>query len=191
MMKNILAFVMIVSLLVTAGCTGPAADSGTLPGAVSFSPEGVPVTVSKALPMDQHLTLGSGNTTVDVSIDSFEVSPAEDNQTRTVTIYVAAHNTGTAPVMMVWFSKLTDSTGKPFGGIGISHGGNGARTYWIAPNRTEAARDYVTVSDQDLAALAKGAVLDVFFINKPSDDAPVSYTPDYHVTWKIDAGTIR
>ncbi|MDD4138402.1 MAG: hypothetical protein PHT99_11015 [Methanoregula sp.] len=189
-MKTMILFVLMVSLLVIAGCTTPGPDSGS-PAIPSVTLPGVQATAANALPMDRHVTLGSGNKTVDVSIDSFEVGPEEITGIRIVTIYIAAHNTGTGPVMMVWFSKLTDQTGTPYGGFGISHDGNGARTRWIAVNGTEAARDYIVVpSNQALALLSKGAVLDVYFMDKPSDDAPVSDVPDYHVTWTIDPGTI-
>jgi hypothetical protein len=189
-MKTMILVVLMVSLILIAGCTTPAQDAGA-----ATTTTGVPAEVlalaGNPLPMDRHVTLGTGNTSVDVSIDSFEVTPVAANGTGIVTVYVAAHNNATLPVMLVWFSKLTDSAGKTYGGIGISHDGNGARTYWIPYNRTEAARDFVTVhSDQDLAALKKGAVLDVYFFNKPSDDAPIASVPDYHVKWEINPGTI-
>ena len=184
-------FVILVSLLVIAGC----ATSAPVPGSAAATATGTPAAVQAAagspLPMDRHVTLGSGNKTVDVSVESFEVGPKEETGIRIVTIYVAAHNTGTRPVMMVWYSRLTDQEGKPYGGIGISHDGDGARTNWILPNGTEAARDYVVVnSDRNLALLSKGAVLDVYFMDKPSEYANVSDVPDYHVAWTINPGTI-
>ena len=181
---------MMVSLLVIAGCTtaGPGlGPSATTPSITS----GGQATEGNVLSMDSHAMLGSGNQTLDVSIDSLEAGPEEVTGIRIVTIYITAHNTGTRPVMMVWYSRLTDQNGKAYGGIGISHDGNGARTDWIAANGTETARDYVVVtSTQNLALLSNGAVLDVYFMNKASDDAPVPDVPDYHVTWTIDPGTI-
>ena len=187
-MKTLVLSVIVVSLLVIAGCTAP--DSGSATTTTIGTPAGTPATGS-TLPMLGHTTIGSGNKTIDVSIDSVEVDADDGTGGRTVTIYVAAHNTGTEPVMMVWFSKLTDTAGNSFGGINASHLGKGARTDWILPNRTEAARDFVNVSsNQDLAILSNGAVLDVYFMNKSSEEAPVSLIPDYHVAWTIDPGTL-
>jgi hypothetical protein len=141
--------------------------------------------------MNASVTLGNATHQVTVSIDSFELAAGSEPGNYTVTIYVAAHNTGKDPVKYVWFSKLADLNGNSYGGIGVSHGGNGARSEWILPNGTEAARDYVDVnSNQDLAALQKGAVLDVYFIEQQVN-ATYSLVPDYHVTWAVDPGTIK
>ncbi|WP_292542046.1 hypothetical protein [Methanoregula sp.] len=183
MMKTIALFVITVCILVIAGCTAPASGPAT-----TTTPTGTPT--GNVLPMNTHTTLGSGNKTVEVYVHSFELGE-ERNGTRDVTVYVAARNTGTEPVMMVWFSKLTDNTGTSHGGIGLSHDGTGARSGWILPNMTEAARDYVTItSNQDLLQLSNGAVLDVYFMDKPTEDTVVSNIPDYHVTWMIDPGAI-
>lgn len=189
-MKTMILIVMMVSLLVIAGCTTTGPGSGPAATTPSVT-AGIQAPGVNALPMKQHAILGSGNKTVDVSIDSFEAGPEEVTGIRILTIYITAHNTGTQPIMMVWYSRLTDQNGKAYGGVGISHDGDGARTNWIAANGTETARDYVVVtSTPNLAILSKGAVLDVYFMNKASDDAPVSDVPDYHVTWTIDPGTI-
>ncbi|MDD1684873.1 MAG: hypothetical protein LUQ19_03170 [Methanoregula sp.] len=191
-MKKILIVIIILSTLLAAGCTSQ--SSGTTPSGTGTMPQAqatLPVN-KNTLPMNGHTIIGSGNRTLDVSVDSFEVGSVYDNGNRDITVYIAAINTGTEPERMVWFSKLTDSKGKSYGGIGISHAGSGARSGWILPNITEAARDYVTIhSDLDLAGLSKGAVLDVYFMEKPSDDIPVSMVPDYHVSWIIDPGTIH
>ncbi|MDD1693532.1 MAG: hypothetical protein LUQ71_02290 [Methanoregula sp.] len=190
MMKTMVLLAITVSMLVIAGCTTPVSDSGSAPATPSGASPVLPSTAVNVLSQNGHMALGSGNKTFDVYIDSFELGE-EQNGTRDITIYVAAHNTGTRPVMMVWFSKLTDIAGNSYGGIGVSHNGNGARTNWILPNGTEAARDYITIhSNQELLDLSKGAVLDVYFMDKPTDDARVSSVPDYHVAWKIDPGTI-
>jgi hypothetical protein len=140
--------------------------------------------------MNASVSLGNATHRVSVSVDSFELNPQSDGKT-TVTIYVAANNTGNDPIKFVWFSKLTDLKGNSYGGIGFSHGGNGARPNWIQPNNSEAARDYVVVdSNQELAALGKGAVLDVYFMEQRVNVTP-TMIPDYHVTWVIDPGTIK
>lgn len=188
-MRKTLTLVILACLLVVAGCTTPSSN----PGTSSLLPVSVnPLGQGKTLAMTEHAVHTTPNTTFDVWIDSFEVGKVQDNGDQELTIYVAAKNTGTGPLRMVWFCKLTDLNGKSYGGIGISHGGNGARSEWIKPNNTEAARDYVIIrSDRDLATLAKGAVLDVYFMEKPSDDIPVSSKPDYHASWIIDPGAIR
>jgi hypothetical protein len=140
--------------------------------------------------MDGKTTLGSGNNTMVVSLDSIEVDPSTEYGNKTITIYVLAMNNGTTPRQFVWFSKLTNTYGNSFGGIGLSHKGSGARTAKILPGRGEAARDYVVLySDESFATLSKGAVLDVYFMEKTSDE--ISMVPDYHVAWTINPGVIR
>jgi hypothetical protein len=188
-MKKTLLLVILACLLLIAGCTTPSSNPGQSPSVPVMSN---PLAQGKSLAMTEHAVHTTPNTTFEVWIDSFEVGTVQDNGEQELTIYVAAKNTGTGPLRMVWFCKLTDPNGKTYGGIGISHGGNGARSDWIKPNQTEAARDYVIIrSDRDLAALAKGAVLDVYFMEKPSDDIPVAKTPDYHTSWIIDPNAIR
>jgi hypothetical protein len=107
-----------------------------------------------------------------------------------IDIYVVAKNTGKDMIRYTWFSKLTDLNGNTYGGIGLSHGGDGARTFWRPPGAAEAARDYVNVnSDQDLAVLSKGAILDVYFMEYKQNQT-LSLIPDYHVTWVVDPGAI-
>jgi hypothetical protein len=81
--------------------------------------------------------------------------------------------------------------GNSFGGIGISHQGNGARSGKILPGTGgEAARDYIVIhSDESFTTLSKGAVLDVYFMEKISDEN--SMVPDYHVAWTVNPGVIR
>lgn len=192
-MKIPAVILILISILLAAGCVSPASSPAT-PGATTPS---IPVSVSsltqdKPLPMDAHVTHTTPNTTFEVWIDSFEVGSVQENGDQELTIYVAAKNTGNQPIRMVWFCKLTDVNGKTYGGIGVSHGGNGARTDLIKPNWTEAARDYVNIrSDRDLAALKQGAVLDVYFMEKPSEDVALSLEPDYHTRWTINPGAIR
>jgi hypothetical protein len=188
-MRKTLTLVVLACLLLIAGCTTPSSNPGQSP---SLPVTANPLAQGKSLAMTEHTVHTTPNTTFEVWIDSFEIGPVQDNGDQELTIYVAAKNTGLKPIQMVWFCKLTDLNGKTYGGIGISHGGNGARTKWILPNATEAARDYVNIrSDRDLATLAKGAVLDVYFMEKPSDTIPVSLNPDYHTSWIIDPNAIR
>jgi hypothetical protein len=184
-MKKILVIALSVILVFIAGCTtdSPANPASPTPSPIYTVPAG-------ALPMNASVPLGNASHGVSVSVDSFELNPQSDGKT-TVTIYVAANNTGTDPVKFIWFSNLTDLNGNSYGGIGISHGGNGARPNWIQPGHAEAARDYVVVnSGQELAALANGAVLDVYFMEQRVNVTP-TMIPDYHVTWVIDPGTIK
>jgi hypothetical protein len=192
-MKKTAILVILVSLLLIAGCTSPSPSSGSSTPGISLPFSTGSLVQGKPLPMDGNITLGSGNKTFKVWIDSFEIDPVKENGDQSITIYVAAKSTGTERVRLVWFSKLTDLNGKTYGGIGISHDGSGARTVWLSQyDPPEAARDYVTIrSDRDLSVLSKGAVLDVYFMEKPLDNVSVSMTPDYHVAWTIDPGTIQ
>jgi hypothetical protein len=141
--------------------------------------------------MNGAIVLGNATHQITASIDSFEVSPQSEPGNYTVTIYVDAKNTGTDPLMYVWFSKLTDLNGNAYGGNGVSHAGNGARSRMIYPNTSEAARDYVVInSDQGLAALGKGAVLDMYFYEQVAN-VTHSVLPDYHVTWVVNPGKIH
>ena len=185
-MKKALLCGITVILILIAGCT--TASPGTSP---ATTPTPSLVIPSDALPMNGSLKLGNDTHSITVSVDSFEVDPQSEAGKYTVTIYVAANNTGIDPIKYVWFSKLTDFNGNSYGGIRESHGGSGARTGWIPVNFSEAARDYVDVnSDLALANLTKGAVLDVYFMEQRVNVTP-SLVPDYHVTWAIDPGTIR
>ncbi len=190
LLKTLLCATAVI-LLSVAGCT-TTSPGNPAPAAV-LTPAPLPTLAmpADALPMNGSVRLGNDTHAITVSLDSFEVDPQTEPGKHTVTIYVAAKNTGTDPLMYVWFSRLTDLHGNQYGGIGLSHAGSGARTWWIAPNTSEAARDYVVVnSDQGLAALARGAVLDVYFMEQKVNTTH-SLVPDYHVSWVIDPGTIR
>ena len=191
-MKKIIILIIMAGMLLAAGCTSTSPNPVS-PAATPSHP--VPATFSVpagALPMNGHAVHTTPNTSFEVWVDSFELGAADEKGVRPLTIYVAARNTGTGPLRMVWYSKLTDLNGNTYGGIGISHGGNGARSDWIKPNTTEAARDYINIySDSALATLSKGAVLDVYFIEKPGDSESVPLIPDYHTSWIIDPGTIH
>ena len=192
-MKKMLCMSLIAGLLLIAGCTSVSPGPGTPEPATPAPALPVQGTPDNVQPMNAVVPLGNDKNPFSVSIYSFENSTLSAPGKHTITIYVAAKNTGTKPIQFVWFSKLTDRNGYYYGGIGLSHGGNGARTGLIQPNTTEAARDYVEVgSDQDLATLSDGALLDVYFMEKTDkDNTTVTLVPDYHVTWAIDPGVIR
>jgi len=181
-MKILVLSLVIAGMMITAGCTAPAVQPVTP----------APTASEKVLPMHANATIGSGNKTMNVYIDSIELDPKKENESgRTITIYVAIENTGTENVMMVYYSKLTDKNGRSYGGINATHGGNGARTAWMYPGKIEAARDYIDkLTNQDLGAISNGAVLDVYFMEKPADNVAVSLNPDYHVAWTIEPGSI-
>ena len=189
-MKNIAILVITVCVLLVAGCTTTPATT-TPSGQVSFAPTSPgKASLDPVLPMNGTVTLGSGNNTMELSLDSIEVDPSTDSGNKTITIYVLARNTGTTPHQFVWFSKLTNTNGNSFGGIGISHLGSGARSGQIPPGKGEAARDYVVIrSAESFATLSKGAVLDVYFMEKISNET--SMVPDYHVAWTVNPGVIR
>jgi hypothetical protein len=191
-MNKIIIIVLMTCLLLTAGCTTQSSGSG-VQGTTAPLPVSVdPLVQEKSLPMDGHMVHTTSNTSFEVWVDSFETGEVQANGDQELTIYVAAKNIGEKPVQLVWFCKLTDLNGKTYGGIGLSHGGSGARSGWIGSNMTEMARDYVNIrSDRDLSTLSKGAVLDVYFMEKLSDDIPVTLVPEYHTSWIINPGTIH
>ena len=165
-MNKILLFGCMVILLVIAGCTTTSTDTNkTLPASPVPTPSDTVVS-TPLLPMNATVVLGTGEKQFNASVDSFEIDTPTEPGKQTITIYVAVKNTGTVPVQLVWFSRLTDVSGKIYGGIGISHGGTGARSGLIYPNITEAARDYVVVPEADFAQLSRGAILDVYFMEK-------------------------
>jgi len=180
-MIKILLIVCAVFLVFIAGCTTTSPPESTPLPTVTTLPDPV-------LPMDAQVVLGTGNKSFTAYIDSFEIDPPSEPGAQSITIYVAVKNTGTEPVQLIWFSRLTDVSGKIHGGIGISHGGTGARSGLITPNVTEAARDYVIVPEADFDILSKGAILDVYFIDKNSDRP--SLVPDYHIRWTVDPGVL-
>jgi len=189
-MKNIAILAITVCVLLVAGCT--TTPSTTMPSGPVFSVQTFPGKASpdQVLPMDGKVTLGNGNNTIEVSLYSIEIDPPPEADNHTINIYVLAGNTGTTPRQFVWFSKLTNTYGNSFGGIGISHQGNGARSGKILPGHGDAARDYIVMhSDESFASLSKGAVLDVYFMEKRSDE--ISMVPDYHVAWTVNPGVIR
>jgi hypothetical protein len=187
-MKKILLIGCAVILMAVAGCITTPSGTGT-PQPTLPSPV-ITAVPNPVLPMNATVVLGTPENPFTASIDSFEIDTPSEPGKQTITIYVAVKNTGMKPVQLVWFSRLMDISGNTYGGIGISHGGTGARSGLIYPNMTEAARDYVVIPDAGFTQLSKGAILDVYFMEKKSDTDTVSLVPDYHARWVIDPGVI-
>ena len=189
-MKTIAILAITICVLLVAGCTttpSTATPSGSVSPVPTFPGK---LSLDQVLPMNGTATLGSGNETMEVALYSVAVDPPTESGTHTITVRVIARNTGTIPHKFVWFSKLTNIYGNSFGGIGISHDGNGARSDTIFPGIAEGARDYIVMhSDESLATLSKGAVLDVYFMERTSNET--SMVPDYHVAWAVNPGVIR
>jgi hypothetical protein len=135
------------------------------------------------------VVMNSGNYSLTSAIDHIEVSP-RDPGSYLVDIYLKVTNTGSQPVRLVWYSKLTDRNGQSYGGVGVSHAGSGARTFILYPNLSNTARDYVTVgSDTAMAALREGgATLDVEYANQTSPLEPIA---GLRSTWTLPAGSFR
>ena len=185
--KKIMILTLAIIFLLVAGCTtgnpGNLTTTKAIPSvAATTAAASLP---GKALLSSTVVTLGTSTSPFTASLDSFHVSTTADNSTQ-ISIYVATKNTGKQPVKLVWFSKLTDKNGNAYGGIGVSHGGQGAKTAMILPNATETARDFVIVrSPQQLAALSEGSTLDVYFMEQAGNTA-VPFTPDFHVAWALN-----
>ncbi len=123
-MKKILILALSVVLVLVTGCTTPSGN----PAPVTATPTPTYTVPPDALPMSGSISLGNATHQITASIDSFEVTSNAEPGTHTVTIYVNAKNTGIDPIMYTWFSKLTDLNGNAYGGNGVSHSGNGARS---------------------------------------------------------------
>lgn len=200
-MKKIILCAIIVGALLVAGCTtvfpgtnttNPVTPAQTSSGTVfPFKTSSAGSISGTVLPMNAEVMLGTTEKPFNASIYSIEIDPPDDAGKHTINIYIGAKNTGTIPPRnLTWYSKLTDINGKTYGGIGVSHGGSGARTWYIPLNLTEAARDYIVINnDQDFATLSKGALLDVYFLEFRPPGSPL--VPDYHVTWGINPGVIQ
>jgi predicted small secreted protein len=190
-MKRILIiYAVMMCVLLVAGCT-TVSPGGKTEQSVKPIPSAIAGVVSgTVLPMNAEVMLGTTEKPFNASIYSIEIDPPDDAGKHTINIYIGAKNTGTIPRNLTWYSKLTDINGKTYGGIGVSHGGSGARTWYIPSNLTEAARDYIVINnDQDFATLSKGAILDVYFLEFRLPGSPL--VPDYHVTWGINPGIIQ
>jgi hypothetical protein len=168
--------ILCVSLILVAGCTtlpsGNTNTSGVSGGTGAVSATGHPV-------LSQYETAVLVNGTYAINATIEQIAPGRSQSgNHEVDIYINVKNTGTTPVQLQWFSRITDAQGVSFGGIGISHNGSGAETAILMPGVSDTPRDYVVIeSDKDYAALANGATLEVFFATEPlTNQAPVEFS---------------
>ncbi len=169
-MKNILILIATACLLLVAGCSTTSSPAHTAaPGS--------------SLQMHEPAALSGGNYSFNASISDITVASSADGG-HTINIFITAKDTGTNPVRLTWFSKLTGADGSTFGGVNVSHGGSGAHSALLSPGISDTPRDYVVVpSDKEFAALSQGATLDVTFFGQQTDtETPVTF----HASWAID-----
>jgi len=175
-MKKAVLLSIAFCLILVAGCSTTTPSPTATPSAPA--PTAQPVAVKEVSVMK------SGNYSLLTSIDHIDVDSKDSGQ-HTVNIYLSVKNNGTESQRLVWYSKLTGKNGLSYGGVGVSHGGSGARTFILAPGESNTARDYVTVdSDQEYAALKTGgATLDVEYADQAS---PLDPIPNLHSTWVLE-----
>jgi uncharacterized protein YcfL len=173
MMKTIVLVAITLCLILVAGCTTGQSNSG------------VP---AQSLKMNEPAVLQNGSYTVTTLIDHIDVDSSKPGK-KIIDIYIRAINSGTQPIQLVWYSKITDQAGVSHGGIGVSHGGSGAETPPLDPGSSATVRDYVVIeSDADFAALARGGTLDVSFIGQQTESDP---RVNFHASWLIDPNRIK
>jgi hypothetical protein len=178
MRKSILCTFAIlgISLILVAGCTsstGTPNTSASSPGAAGNAAAG----------QEQVVTLVNGTYAFNASIYDITTTALPSGRHQ-VNIFVTVTNAGKTPVQLRWFSTLTNAEGVSFGGVGVSHGGNGAETPPLMPGISATGRDYITIdSDQDYQTLSKGTTLTVNFVTEPSNNqTPVSFS----TAWILD-----
>ena len=173
MMKTIVLGVIILCMILVAGCS------------TGQSVSGVP---AQSLKMNEPAVLQNGSYMITTQIDQIDVDSSKPGK-KIIDIYIRATNSGTQPIQLVWYSRITDPAGISHGGIGVSHAGSGAVTPPLDPGSSAIPRDYIVVeSDPDFAAFAKGGTLDVVFIGQdPESGSPVNF----HTSWVIDPNRIR
>jgi len=171
--------VLIIAIALAAGCTS--VPSGSTAAGTAQNPAASGTSV---LDRTETAVLANGTYAVNATIDSISVENTDDGGHR-VDIYISARNAGTAPVQLLWYSQLTAANGDTFGGVGISHDGNGAVTAILRPGESNEARDYVSIdTDKEYAELSEGATLDVFITTEPLEgESPVGFT----AAWNLPA----
>jgi hypothetical protein len=173
MMKTIVLGAITLCLILVAGCTTGQSNSG------------VP---AQSLKMNEPAVLQNGSYTVTTLIDHIDVDSSKPGK-KIIDIYIKAINSGTQPIQLVWYSRITDPDGVAHGGIRVSHGGSGAAAPLLDPGASATVRDYVVIeSDADFAALARGGILDVSFIGQQTESGS---TVNFHTSWVIDPNRIR
>jgi len=172
-------------LLLAAGCTT------TVPAAEQQTGSGLSGSGSQAagLKLNEPALLANGSWSITATVSQMDTSSSKPGR-NILDIYIRATNTGSKPVLLTWYSKITTTDGKTYGGIGVSHGGSGAQTPPLTSGSSATVRDYiVVVSDEDFASLAKGGMLDVAFIAQESESTPpVAF---FTASWAVDPGRIR
>ena len=167
-----------IGLILAAGCTSGTGSNGTTVPSSAAGASG-----QAAVDQDRVISLSNGTYSFNASIDqiSTTVLPSGSHE---VDIFVRVTDTGTTPLQLQWYSTLTNAKGSSFGGIGVSHGGDGSETPPLGPGQPASGRDYVTItSDQDYQSLKNGAALTVNFFTEPSgNQTPASFS----ATWTLD-----
>ncbi len=156
-----------ISFILVAGCTT------STPG----------ITGTHALSQDDVAVLVNGTSAFNASIYQITAGRSQSGD-HEIDIYIAALDTGTTPIHLHWFSRITGANGVSYGGVGVSHAGSGAETDELGPGDMGTPRDYVIItSDKDYEALSKGATLDVSFVTEPpANQKPVSFSAE----WTLD-----
>jgi len=182
-MKQIISLILIAALLLIAGCTTPQTTGemkniAPTPGSIQGHP----------FKFNDPVTLTNKSSSFIALIENIETTKkGPDNYL--IDIYITIKNTGSTPLQLVWFSRITDNRGKTYGGVGVSHGGSGAVASQIPPGYSATARDFVRIeSDSDFAALADGAILDVTFIDQIPKNQQSAV---FHDIWTIGPGIIK
>ena len=171
--------VLVIAIALAAGCT-----SAPLGSTASGTAQPATGTGSSALAQTQTAVLTNGTYAINATIDTITVDRTDDGSHQ-VNIYINAKNAGTAPVQLQWYSQLTAADGTTFGGVGISHDGDGAETNILGPGQAEEARDYVSIdTSREYAKLENGATLTVYFATEPIEkESPAEFT----ATWQLPA----
>lgn len=175
----ILVIVLALALALAAGCT--AASSGSTP---AVTPRPTTAAGTPVLAQSEMAVLTNGTYAVNATIDKISIDQSDEGG-RQVDIYINAKNSGKDPVQLQWYSQLTAADGTTFGGVGISHDGDGAETAVLQPGVSGEARDYVNIdTDEEYARLSKGATLEVFIKTEPlGEESPAGFT----AAWKLPA----
>lgn len=171
--------VLIIAIALAAGCTS--VPSGSTAAGTAQNPAASGTSV---LDRTETAVLTNGTYAVNATIDSISVEKTDAGGHR-VDIYIRAGNAGTAPVQLRWYSRLTTANGDTFGGVGISHGGDGAETAILRPGESDEARDYVNIdTDTEYAEFSERATLEVFITTEPLEgETPVGFT----AAWDLPA----
>jgi len=157
-----------ISLILVAGCTT------STPGIKS----------THALNQNEVAELVNGTYAFNASIYQITAGHSQSGD-HEIDIYITVMNTGTTPIQLKGFSKITGSNGVSYGGVGVSHGGIGVETDILGPGGQGTGRDYVIIdSDKDYEAMAQGgATLDISFVTEPlTNETPVSFSAE----WTLD-----